>query len=77
MHPYRNAPMSSIRRRQVDPDDFILYALFVIIGLIPVVIALVDRAPFGFDATLGLMMAVVGIIGMVVARSRPRATSPH
>ncbi len=74
MHPYRDAPMRSPRRPQIDPEDLVLYGLLLVIGVIPVVITLVDRAAFGFDATLGLMMVVVGIVGIVfhVLRARWR-----
>jgi hypothetical protein len=72
MHPYRDAPMPPTRRRHVDPEDLVLYGLLMFVGIIPVIIAVVDRSAFGFDATLGLMMLVVGIVGMVfhVARAR-------
>lgn len=74
MHPYRESPMRAARRAQVDTEDLVLYGLLVVIGLIPVVIALVDRAAFGFDATLGLMMVVIGLVGWVVQLARARWT---
>jgi len=62
------------RRPQVDPEDLILYGLLLVIGIIPVMITLVERSAFGFDATLGLMMVVVAIVGLVfhVLRARWR-----
>jgi hypothetical protein len=72
MHPYRDVPMPPSRRPEVNPEDLVLYGLLVVIGLIPVVIAVIERVAFGFDATLGLMMVVVGVVGWVVHVSRAR-----
>jgi hypothetical protein len=54
----------------------ILYGLLVVIGAIPVVIALVQRAAFGVDATLGLLMVCAGAIGAIAyARRTHRNTT--
>ena len=72
MHPYRDAPTPPPRRPNVDPEDLVLYGLLLVVGIIPVVITIIEGSAFGFDATLGLMMVVVGLVGMVfhVARAR-------
>lgn len=69
--------MRSPAHRRVDPEDLVLYGLLVVIGAIPVLIAVIDRAAFGFDATLGLIMLVMGVVGMlfhVMHARRSRAT---
>jgi uncharacterized membrane protein YqaE (UPF0057 family) len=54
-------------------EELILYGLFVLIGAIPVAIALVQRGMFGVDATLGLLMVCLGTIGAFVHVRRARA----
>ena len=77
MHPYRSAPMRTTRQAQIQPEDLVLYGLMIFIGIIPVIITLVDRAVFGFDATLGLMMVAVGLVGLLYHRLRARFRSPE
>jgi len=72
MHPYRDIPTRPARRHPVDPEDLVLYGMLMGIGAIPVIIALIERIAFGFDATLGLMMLVVGAVGLLVARARSK-----
>ena len=58
-------------------EELILYGLLVLIGAIPVAIALIQRAMFGVDATLGLMMVCAGAIGTIahVRRARESRTA--
>ena len=73
MHPYREAPVPTKRRRNlVDPEDLVLYGLLIAIGVIPVAIAVIEHAAFGFDATLGLLMLAVGGVGLLVHVLRAR-----
>ena len=58
------------RPSKPQPEELILYGLLVGIGAIPVVIALVQRASFGVEATLGLLMVCAGAIGMIVYARR-------
>jgi uncharacterized membrane protein YdjX (TVP38/TMEM64 family) len=46
-------------------EQTILYALIAAIGLIPVIIALESGGVFGSDATLGLLMLVLAIAGLL------------
>ena len=77
MHPYRSAPMQTVERAHIQPEDLVLYGLMIFIGIIPVIIALIERAAFGFDATLGLMMVVVGSVALVYHRWRARSRAPE
>jgi len=72
MHPYRTAPMPARRTMRIDPEDAVLYGLMMGIGVIPVAIAVITRATFGFDATLGLLMLGVGILGLAIQMIRRR-----
>lgn len=54
------------------PEELILYALLVAIGAIPVVIAIAQRAVFGVEATLGLLMVAVGLVGAAFHARRTR-----
>ncbi len=64
--------MSAKRFVDPDPEEMVLYALLAAIGVIPVAITLVRQAIFGFDATLGLLMVAIGVVGMVVQLARKR-----
>jgi hypothetical protein len=57
-----------IANRSTKPpsEELLFYGLLVVIGVIPVVIALVQRTVLGVEATLGLMMACAGIAGAIV-----------
>lgn len=46
-------------------EQTILYALIAAVGLIPVIIALQSGGVFGSDATLGLLMLVLAIAGLL------------
>lgn len=77
MHPYRSAPMRTVEHAQIQPEDLVLYGMMIFIGIIPVIITLVEGAAFGFDATLGLMMVAVGLVGLLYHRLRARFRSPE
>jgi hypothetical protein len=62
MHPYRDAPMRPAST--IDPEGFVLYGMLMAIGAIPAVVAIVDGGAFGVDATLGLIMVVLGAAGL-------------
>ena len=64
--------MPADRRSTPHPEELILYGLLVVIGAIPVVIALVQGAAFGIDATLGLGMVCAGAIGAIAYARRAR-----
>ena len=53
-------------------EELILYGLLVLVGAIPVVIALVRRETFGVDASLGLLMVCAGAIGAIAYAWRAR-----
>jgi hypothetical protein len=55
-----------------DREELVLYGLVAAIGTIPVVIALVAHEGFGLDATLGLLMMLIGLAGIVVQLARTR-----
>lgn len=76
MHPYREIPMPANQSPQSPREELILYGLLVVIGAIPVVIAIIDRAVFGADATLGLLLVCVGVVGLFVhvCRAHDRRT---
>lgn len=51
-------------------EDLIFYSLLVVIGVIPAVIALLQRTIFGVEATLGLLMACAGVAGAIAHTRR-------
>ena len=65
MHPYRETHARVDRPPSPSSEELILYSLLVMIGAIPIAIAVIERAMFDADATLGLMMVCTGVIGAV------------
>ena len=65
MHPYRNSPVIATRPAKPPSEELVFYGLLVVVGVIPMVIALVQRTVLGVEATLGLMMACAGIAGTI------------
>jgi hypothetical protein len=78
MHPYRDTPMCADRRSHPGSEELILYGLLVVIGAIPVGLALLQQAAFGIDATLGVIMIGAGTLGAIAyaTRARPRSAGP-
>src|SRR5439155_26767194 len=73
MHPYRSSSSSVDHESMASPEELILYGMLIAIGAIPVVIALAERATFGADATLGLLMVGAGAVGAIAYTRRVRA----
>ena len=70
MHPYRDLPTTSPEGLESSNEELIVYGLLVAIGVIPVVIALVQHARFGFWETIGLIMACAGTVGFLACGLR-------
>lgn len=71
-HPYRDVPVPTGTASKPLLEELVLYALFVAIGAIPVVLALVHGGTFGVDATLGLLMISAGALGALAHAWRIR-----
>ena len=76
VHPYRQIPTDS-ETGSAPSEERVLYAILCAVGAIPVAIALLRGGGFGVEATLGLLMALAGLAGLVasarVARGRWKA----
>lgn len=64
------------RKTRVDHgfDELAVYALLILVGIIPVAIALAEQAVFGAEATIGLVMLCAGALGVlayVIRRRQP------
>jgi hypothetical protein len=76
VHPYRQLPTDHDARsaRSAPSEERILYAALCVVGAIPVAIALLRGGGLGVEATMGLLMALAGLAGVVasarVARGR-------
>ena len=64
MHPYRDNPAPPEPERY-GSEELVLYVLLVVIGAIPVIVALAQQESLGADATLGLLMTAGGLFGAV------------
>jgi hypothetical protein len=73
VHPYRQIPTDS-EAGSAMTEEWILYGALCGVGAIPIAIALLRGGSFGVEATLGLLMALAGLAGLVasarVARGR-------
>jgi uncharacterized membrane protein len=66
MQPLREVAMLANRTSKSHPEELVLYGLLVMIGAIPVAIAVVQRTAFGVEATCGLLMVVAGALGAII-----------
>jgi hypothetical protein len=75
VHPFRQLPTDP-EARSAPSEERVLYAILCAVGAIPVAIALLRGGSFGVEATIGLLMALAGLAGLVAwpraARRRPR-----
>jgi hypothetical protein len=71
VHPYRK-PLPDAAATPAASEELVLYAALCVIGAIPIVAALVRGEPLGVEATLGGLMALGGVAGLV---ARPPASS--
>lgn len=60
----------------VPREDLVLYALLVVTGALPVIGSLVDKLPFGAEATIGLVLLVLGALGLTMAVARAAHRTP-
>jgi len=67
-HPYREAPEPAHRAGR--GEEAVLYGLLVVVGLIPVLVALATGAKFGGEPTIGMMMVGAGLWGLWGLRPR-------
>ncbi len=51
-------------------EELILYAVLVAVGAIPVTGTLAEHAGFGAEATLGLVLLLLGLAGLLAALAR-------
>ncbi len=51
-------------------EEIILYTLLLVIGALPIVGVLADGATFGAEATIGLILFLLGALGLVAAAVR-------
>jgi len=65
MTPYRKSYMFANHSSSSHPEELILYGLLVVIGAIPVAVAVAERTTFGVEATIGLLMVCAGVIGAI------------
>jgi len=54
------------------PEETIVYGLLIVIGALPVALALAQPGGFGGEATFGLLMMCAGGVGLVVRSWRTR-----
>jgi hypothetical protein len=72
LHPYRKPQPTAARAAKVLDEELIVYAALCVVGAIPVAIALSQDGAFGVEPTLGLLMGIAGIAGLISALLTPR-----
>jgi hypothetical protein len=77
MHPYREMPMRTDHPSNPRYEELIVYGLLLLVGAIPIWLAVAHREFFGVDATLGVLMSGAGTVGVIAhavqARRGPAA----
>jgi len=66
VHPYRQIPTDS-EAGSATTEERILYGALCGVGVIPIAIALLRGGSVGVEATLGLLMALAGLAGLVTS----------
>jgi hypothetical protein len=61
----------------LDPEALIVYGLLIVVGAIPIATALDQRGGFGVEATVGLIMIVLGAVGALGCAWQALAGSPR
>ena len=64
MHPYRDAPDAVEAAPRPPHEERVLYLALVAFGVLPVAFALIRGGAFGTDATVGAILAIVGVAGL-------------
>jgi hypothetical protein len=76
VHPYRQLPTDH-EARSAASEERILHGALCAVGAIPIAIALLHGGGFGVEATLGLLMTLAGLAGLVAsARAGRRHGQP-
>jgi hypothetical protein len=63
MHPYRDMP-AAVNESRKPSEELVLHAALVAIGIMPIVDAVARAIPWGVPATVGTLMAAVGLVGL-------------
>jgi hypothetical protein len=64
MHPYRKH-RSTCREASPASEELIVYAALCVVGAIPIAVALGRGGAFGVEPTLGMLMALAGVAGVI------------
>ncbi len=68
--------MARRRRFLSELEELVIYVALVLVGAIPIGVALANRTGLGAEATIGLIMVVAGMAGLTfVAWSRRDRTT--
>lgn len=65
LHPYRRPHVAAADATAARGEELILYVALCAVGAIPAVTTLARGAAFGVEPTLGLLMVLAGLIGLV------------
>jgi len=57
--------MTPSKTKRLPAEELIMYALLIIVGVIPLTNALRAGGPIGVEATLGILMIGLGTIGVI------------
>lgn len=71
VHPYRHLPTDH-EAASAPSEERILYGALCVVGAIPIAIALLRGGSFGVEATIGLLMALAGLAGLVASTRAAR-----
>jgi hypothetical protein len=64
MHPYRRHRPCRAEAAAAS-EELVVYAALCVVGAIPVAVALAHGGAFGVEPTLGMLMAVAGVAGLI------------
>ena len=67
IHPHRNPSRDDRHGTSVPAEELIFYVALCVVGALPVASPIARGGAFGVEPTLGLMMVIAGIAGLVSA----------
>jgi len=74
MHPYRKHRPCGAEPPAAN-EELVVYGALCVVGAIPVAVAVAHGGAFGVEPTLGMLMALAGVAGLVATlwhlRQRP------